>query len=51
LIANGEDEFDQNILPFGNNFRIEYEQLLEVYNGSECVMVLIKNVTITSKGD
>jgi hypothetical protein len=22
-----------------------------VYNGSECVMVLIKNVTITSKGD
>ncbi len=30
LIANGEGEFDQNILVFGNNFRTKYEQLLEV---------------------
>jgi hypothetical protein len=28
-----EGEFDQNVLALGNNFKIEYEQLLEVYNG------------------
>jgi hypothetical protein len=33
LIIDGEGEFDQYILTFGNNFRIKYEQLLEVYNG------------------
>jgi hypothetical protein len=50
LNANGEGVFDQNILTFGNNFRTKYE-LLEAYNGSQCVMVLIKNVTTTLKGD
>jgi hypothetical protein len=33
LIVDGEGEFDQNVLVLGNNFKIEYEQLLEVYNG------------------
>jgi len=47
LIANGEGEFDQDIIVLGNNFKIEYEQLLEAYNGSHCVMVL-KNVTTTT---
>jgi hypothetical protein len=51
LKANGEGVFDQNILTFGNNFRTKYEQLLQAYNGSQCVMVLIKNVTTTLKGD
>jgi len=51
LNANGEGVFDQNILTFGNNFRTKYEQLLEAYNGNQCVMVLIKNVTTTLKGD
>jgi hypothetical protein len=51
LIINGKGEFDQDIIAFGNNFKIEYEQLLEAYNGSQCVMVLIKNVTTTSKGN
>jgi len=37
-----------NVLAFSNNFRIEYEQLFEVYND---VMVLIKNMTMTPKGD
>jgi len=32
-------------------FKIKYEQLLKVYNGNQCVIVLIKNVTTTSKGD
>jgi len=49
LIANGEGEFYKNVLALGNNFKIEYDQLLEVYNGGQCVMLLIKNVTITSK--
>ncbi len=51
LNVNGEGEFDQNILTFGNNFRTKYEQLLEVYNGSQSAMILIKNVTTTLKGD
>jgi hypothetical protein len=51
LITNGKGKFDQDVIIFGNNFKIEYEQFLEMYNGSQCVMVLIKNVTITSKGD
>jgi hypothetical protein len=33
-----------------NNFRTKYEQFLEAYNGGQCAMVLIKNVTTTSKG-
>jgi hypothetical protein len=51
LIANGKGEFDQGILTLGNNFKIYYDQLLEAYNGGQCVMLLIKNVTTTSKGD
>ncbi len=48
--ANGYGKFKQNILIFGNNFKIEYEQLLEMYNGGQCVMVLFKNMMTTSKG-
>ncbi len=53
LIVDGEGEFDREVLVLGNNFRTEYEQLLEAYNGDQCAMVLIKNVTTitTSKGD
>ncbi len=51
LIANGEGEFDQDVFAFGNNFRIEYDQLFEAYNEGQCVMLLIKNVTTTSKGN
>jgi hypothetical protein len=31
-----------------NNFKIKYDELLKAYNGGQCVMLLIKNVT-TSK--
>jgi hypothetical protein len=53
LIVDGEGEFDREVLVFRNNFKIEYEQLLEAYNGGRCAMVLIKNVTTTttSKGN
>jgi hypothetical protein len=50
LIIDGKNEFDQDVLVLGNNFRIEYEQLLEAYNGGHCAMVLIKNVITTTKG-
>jgi hypothetical protein len=33
LIANGKAKFNQDVFVHGNNFKIEYEQLLEVYNG------------------
>jgi hypothetical protein len=49
LIEDEEHEFDQDILTFGNNFKIEYEQLLEMYNEGHCAMVLIKNVTTITK--
>jgi hypothetical protein len=51
LIANGEGEFDQYIFVFCNNFKTKYDQLLEAYNGCQCIMVLIKNVTTRSKAD
>ncbi len=51
LIVDGKGEFDQNILALGNNFRIQYEQLLKAYNGGHCGIILIKNVTTTAKGD
>jgi hypothetical protein len=51
LILDEESEFDQDILVLGNNFRTKYEQLLEAYNGRHCGMVLIKNVTTTTKGN
>ncbi len=47
LIVNGEGEFDQYIFTINNNFKTKYEQFLEVYNISQCVMVLIKNVITT----
>ncbi len=51
MITHGQSEFDENVLVLGNNFRIKYEQVLEAYNGGQCAMVLIKNVTTTSKGN
>jgi hypothetical protein len=51
LIVNGVGEFDQDVFTLGNNFKTKYEQLFEVYNESQCAMVLIKNVATTSKGD
>jgi hypothetical protein len=50
LIVNGKGEFEQVIFSLGNNFKTKYEQLLEAYNGGQCAMGLIKNVT-RSKGD
>jgi hypothetical protein len=32
LITYGKGEFDQNVLVLGNNFKIEFEQLLEAHN-------------------
>ncbi len=51
LIINGEGEFDQGILVFSKNFRTEYEQLFKAYNEGHYAMILIKNVTTTTKKD
>jgi hypothetical protein len=51
LIPNGKGEFDYDVLVLSNNFRIKYDQMFEAYNGNQCVMILIKNVTTTLKGD
>jgi hypothetical protein len=51
LIINGEGEFDQDVFALDNTFRTKFEQLLKVYNGGQCIMVLIKNAAITCKGD
>ncbi len=48
---HGEGEFNQDVFVMGNNFKIKYEQLLETYNVSQCIMVLINNVIGTYKGD
>ncbi len=49
LIIDGESELNKNVLALGNDFKTKYAQFLEVYNGSHCAMVLIKNVTTTTK--
>ncbi len=46
-----EKENLTNIPIIDNNFRTKYEQRLKMYNGGHCAMVLIKNVTITTKQD
>jgi len=51
LIVDGKGEFDQDVFALGNNFRIQYEQLLKAYNGGHYGIILIKNVTTTTKGD
>jgi hypothetical protein len=51
MIVNWKGKFDQDVFMMGNNFIMEYEQFLEAYNGGQCVKVLIKNVTTTSKGN
>jgi hypothetical protein len=38
-------------LILNNNFKIDNEQLFEAYNRSQCIMVFIKNMVTTSKGD
>ncbi len=45
MIVDGEDEFNQNVLVLGNQFKIEYNQLVEAKNYGRCAMVLVKNVT------
>jgi hypothetical protein len=51
LIIDGKGKFDQDVIALGNNFKTRYEQLIKAYNRGHCGMVLIKNVTTTTKGD
>jgi hypothetical protein len=49
MIVNEEGKFNKDVLARGNNFIIEYEQLLETYNGGQYTMVLIKNLATILK--
>jgi hypothetical protein len=49
--SKSKRSFEKGDMHVGNNFKIEYDQLVEAYNGGQCAMLLIKNVTTTSKGD
>jgi hypothetical protein len=52
MIADGESQFKyQDVFIFSNQFRIKYDQLVEAKNYSQCVMVLVKNVTRTIVSD
>ncbi len=51
LIVDIEGEFDQDVLTIGNNFKAKYEQFLQVYKWNSMCLLLIKNMTTTSKGD
>lgn len=44
LIVDGESQFDQIVLIFSNQFKIEYDQLVEAKKFNQCVMVLVKNM-------
>jgi hypothetical protein len=50
LIANGKNEFNQNIFAFSSNFITKYDQLLKACTESQFDMLLIKNMITTSKG-
>jgi hypothetical protein len=39
MIADGESQFNQDVLTFSNQFRTEYDQLVEFKNSSQCAMV------------
>jgi hypothetical protein len=39
------------VLTYDNQFKTEYDELIEPKNVNQCVMVLMKNVTTTTIGD
>jgi hypothetical protein len=51
MIVNGEGEFNQNVLVLGNQFRIEYDQLVEAKDYGQFAIMLVKNVTTTIISD
>jgi len=51
MVVNGEGEFDQDVLVFGNLFNTKYDQLVEIKNADQCAMGFLKNVIITTMGD
>ena len=40
LVANGDTENDNDIVAFGPQFQVEYNQIIEAFNNGLCVMVL-----------
>jgi hypothetical protein len=51
IIADGDNDNDNDIIALGPHFQKEYNQIVEAFNSGQCVMVLFKNITISSTGD
>ncbi|KAG0595196.1 hypothetical protein M758_UG148100 [Ceratodon purpureus] len=51
VVADGIKEGDYDILAFSDQFKLEYEQIVEAFNNGLCVMVLFKNFSTTLSGD
>ena len=47
LVVDGDSENDNDIVAFGPQFQVEYNQIVEAFNNGLCVMVLFKNITIS----
>lgn len=42
---------DYDVLAFTDQFKVEYEQVVEAFNNGLCVMILFKNIATTKSGD
>jgi len=49
MVVDGEGEFNQDDFAFGSSFKTKYEQLVKIKNVGQCVMVLVKIVTTTTR--
>lgn len=51
VVADGCSEKDHDVLAFTDQFRAEYEQVVEAFRNGLCVLVLFKNISSTQSGD
>jgi hypothetical protein len=51
VVADGIKDGDYDVLAFSDQFKIEYEQVVDAFNNGLCVMVLFKNISMTQSGD
>lgn len=51
VVADGCSDKDYDVLAFTDQFKSEYEQVVDAFANGMCVMVLFKNISITQSGD
>ena len=51
IIADGYSDSDIDIIAFGPHFQKKYNQIVEAFNSSQCIMVLFKNIAISPTRD